>query len=216
MREAIDRAQEAGLIARAKQGDRAAQSALLQLHAGAIYACARRYLRATLDLEDLAQEVRLGFLDGIRSYDPVHGTALLGWCLYYGRRAAQTHLRRQGYPMSVPHGAWREALRSGATSAWAWAPVSLDAPGADGGEALAERLPAGGGPDEAALDLDAAIDGLTSPQDRDVIRRRLAGESLSSIGATWTPPVGRERIRQIEARAIGRVRRALGARGVRA
>ena len=134
-----------------------------------------------------------------------------------GRRPTAVEL---GAALGVPAGEVEDLRR------WDAATVSLDGPA--GAPALA-RAPgrgaaAGPGPEEAALDaeraavLSRAVAGL-GPREREVVRRRfgLAGraeDTLADVGADVG--VSRERVRQIERRALDDLARRREVRALRA
>ena len=62
------------LIARARNGDRAASEALVTENAGLIWSVAKRFLGRGAEAEDLYQLGCLGFLKAVEGFDPEYGT----------------------------------------------------------------------------------------------------------------------------------------------
>lgn len=68
----MSRTQE--LIARSRQGDRAASEALIEENTGLIWAVVKRFIGRGTESEDLYQLGCLGFLKAVEGFDPDYGT----------------------------------------------------------------------------------------------------------------------------------------------
>ena len=62
------------LLRRASDGDRTAESALVEENSGLIHTIARRYYGRGLEPEDLYQLACVGFIKAVRGFDPALGT----------------------------------------------------------------------------------------------------------------------------------------------
>ncbi|HZO96629.1 MAG TPA: sigma-70 family RNA polymerase sigma factor [Gaiellaceae bacterium] len=90
------------LAARARRGDRAARTTLVEEHMGLVRAIAARYRDLGLPFEDLVQEGAIGLLAAIDDYDPTRG-ASFSTHAFWRVRAAVTHaLTAQGQLVRLP------------------------------------------------------------------------------------------------------------------
>ena len=229
---------ELDLIRRYQAGDRQAGAALLAAHAGLVYAYARRCFVRAVDPDDVLQEARLGFLRAVDRFDPARAASLATYAVCRIRQRVARYVQDHGSTIRVPVDqqitlrrlrraseeereatiaadehlrAARLALRS----------LSLDAPAVvrgDGEEALLDTREAEGPtPEEAAIEAEEgrlsdevqrAWERLTE-RERDVLRRRcMEGQTLEEVAGTYR--LTRERVRQIEAKALHRLRARLG------
>jgi RNA polymerase primary sigma factor len=166
-----------------------------------------------LSVEDLAQEGRIGALRAARDYDPTVGAKFLTYAFYWIRHCMLSALETGDVSISERA---RESMRN-----QGGLPVvfSLDAPIPGWDQDLAETLPGDPDPEPDQL-LDSTKRSLAramnrlKPQDQEVlVRRYFHGETLDSIGLSWGRT--RQRVAQIERRALMRLRLALGTKGVR-
>ena len=213
------RAEELALVARAQAGDRGAVAALLRRHAGLIHLTCRPYFGNTHDAEDVLQAGRIGFMRGVRGFDPTRGTKLWTYARDWVRLEARDALIT-AFPIILPryrHIEVSASERTGDPSALARklrkllrmaktdAPLHAgDSPGEmlTLGDTIESTTPLADEVAESSIDgdrarelIDAALASL-APRDGAIMRRRLLdGETLEAIGAS----VGltRERVRQI-------------------
>lgn len=228
MAKVIDREEEQRLVALAQQGDHAAQEAFIQMHMGALFQFAGAYARTNpaLRVDDLLQEARIAVLEGLSTYRSGAGMNPLRWCMFYVRKSLSVYKGLMNFAVVVPRGEMRRARddhRAGLESpGWSKRPVSLDSAstGESYSEAIQRMLVVDGHVDDDVLgalpDPSVLLAGLNRQQ-TDVVRRRFFSEkeeTLEQIGATYQPPITRERVRQIEAAAIARIRRNLRRLGI--
>ncbi len=102
-RPAVDHAEEARLVERARHGDYEAFAALVDAHGGRLYGLALRICRRAEDAEDVVQTT---FLNALEKLDSFRGEAAFGTWLH--RIAANTALKvlrkRRGLPLAAPFG----------------------------------------------------------------------------------------------------------------
>lgn len=236
--------QEAELIRRYKAGDRQAGEILVQAHEPFIFSMARRYFNKGCDVDDLLQEARLGFLHGVKLFDPDRGYTLCTYAAWWARQHPARYLQDNRADVRIPvhiqealgaarrvgaetpeeiaqidrHGAKLAAAKIEATRR----PMSLDALTHEHimdrpmtlGDTIVDEGPR---PDELVDEADtsakqaAIISGMLAKlnqQQRAVIRMRfLSDDPLTLEEAGQRMGVTRERIRQIEAKALDRMRR---------
>lgn len=102
-------------------------AAEIERNAGLIYRLARQLVAANpgarLDVEDLAQEIRVGLLLSADRFDPGRGVKFATYAMHRGRRLALEYVRREkAGGVKIPANRW-VALPM----------ASLDAPCGDGG-----------------------------------------------------------------------------------
>lgn len=85
----MEQAVELALVQAAQQGDTKAMAALLQQHQRFIYQQGCRYGRRDLGVEDAVAEARVGFIEGVRRYDPTKGARLSTFAVHCMRAAIQ-------------------------------------------------------------------------------------------------------------------------------
>lgn len=198
-------------------------------HDGLIYTIARRFVWALsegLDFEDLMQAGRLGCIKARKKFDPSRG------CSYatYAKNWIHAYIRREvndrGRTIRVPSHQWAASSRGEAKmppkALRADAPICVR----DGGAPWLSTFASGGPLPDAALEeserrerLQKALARLT-PRERAIIRGRYWKDlSLGEIGATiplefknhaQSRSMSRERVRQLEERALSKLRAALG------
>ncbi len=153
----------------------------------------------TLDFEDLAQEGVVGLLDAARRFEPQRGYRFSTYATWWITHRVQQAVQRARRARWLPN---HEAP----------APRSLPVGTLDG--PLAKILPdRGGTPETATLArlrgqrLLAALRSLPAREVTILWRHRVDGETLTQIGRDLG--LSRERVRQLEALAIRRLRRRL-------
>lgn len=173
---------------------------------------ARDFLHAGVPREDLEAEGRLGLFEAALRFDPSHGAQFLTYASFWSRRRMQAFVARNARVVRRP------ASRIGGTrnpddvsldqpvsagSALRWSDVLVD-PGTP------RALDALVGAEDAALIASAAHE--LPPQWRTIIVRRFGLDgapalTLAAVGETLG--LSRERVRQIEAKAMARLRALL-------
>jgi RNA polymerase sigma-32 factor len=204
---------ERDLCVRAKAGDRVALADLLAMHDRFFRRAAIRY---GVDPDDGAQEARIAAMQALNGYDPDTGFRFL---TYASKKVSFVlrHMRQSGGVIRTPH--WQnvnktsEATQGRARQAKRVA--SIDAPATDRGDSWASLLRDRSdvvadviGAEDAARVNDAI--GRIPARERTILTRRLNGDTLDAIGRTIG--VTRERVRQLEAKALGSLRYAMLAR----
>lgn len=219
------------LMARYKAGDRKAGETLLANNTGLIHSQVKRYERGGVDKEDLLQAGMAGFFHGVSKFDPSQGARLSTYVTFWVRQYVRTEYRNNRTTIRVPICAQEDAARGGdknnqrldrARNAMAGA-VSLDEPLNDGkpgspvltiGDVIADHTPMADDAQEcepadvAAAKIETAMAAL-DPRERKVIERRYLGDdaTLKDVGAEIG--VSRERARQLESRALEKMRRRM-------
>jgi RNA polymerase sigma factor (sigma-70 family) len=188
---------------------------LVSKHLLFVKSIASAYRHRGLPIEDLVGEGNLGLIEAARLYDPARGVKFVSYAVYWIRRAILRALEAHRSIAHVPHHLRRIGVHGGAS-------VPLTSPiGADGRLSLIDTLAAENdeGPvarlerRDAGERLCRALDRLT-PRERLVVAHRfgLGGrepEALQAIGGRLG--VTREAVRQIEKRALRRLRFSVGA-----
>ena len=67
--------ENAALLAKAKEGEKGAEEALVRNNLALVRSIALRFLGRGQDIEDLVQIGCMGLLKAVRGYDPAYGTA---------------------------------------------------------------------------------------------------------------------------------------------
>jgi RNA polymerase primary sigma factor len=199
----LSRAEEARFARRAAQGDAGARDRLIGANLRFVIMIARRYMHLGMSMEDLVSEGNMGLIRAIRSYDPGRGVRFISYAVWWIRQA-------------ILH-----ALKENPAAA------SLDAPvgGSEGESTLADLLAdeETRGPEDTVVeellcgDVRALLERLP-PREMEILRQRygLGGRkpaSLEEIGVRLH--MTRERIRQIEKRALRRIRCTAASRRLR-
>src|SRR5215831_12807913 len=200
--------EEQELARRVQEGDADAERRLTEANLRLVVRVARRYLNRGLSLLDLIEEGNLGLLQAVKKFQPGRGTRF---------PTTEEIAKALDHPLEEIEHIERMSQR----------PVSLDAPPVPGGtgsveDAVADSAPPPGAGLAAALrareDLAEVLRDLPDSE-RNVLGWRfgLTGEepmTLEAIGRKLG--VTRERVRQIESAALGRLRRLMAARGMEA
>ena len=206
-----------------RQGDRQAGEALLRAHDRFIRSVVLRYGKKSLDLPDLMQVGRMSFLLACQRYDPARDASILTYARHYIRGYVLREIITTGAVVRFPVNHYKKGhpQRRYTRARYVYTftemtdlfhefsrfqyedtttddrPLAEEALGEDGHE---HKIP------RAAR---WALGGLT-PREQDVLRRRFGEEpeSLDSIGRSYD--LTRERVRQIEAQALTRLRARMG------
>lgn len=205
-------------IARGRAVAAAARAQLVEANLRRAFSVARRYMRNSHQLHDLVQEAMLGLMRAAEKFDYRRGFRFGTYAAWWIKLAVQ-RAALQDVTIHVPEHAWKKRSKGIAVPGMELAaqPVSLDAPaGHDGetrvGDFVADRdgLPVDEAVAKAHLETDvrSLLDALP-PRDLYVLRMRFGLDggpelTLDEIGHTLS--VSRERIRQIEARALQKLR----------
>lgn len=237
-----------------QRGDSEAAGRLLVASAGLLHRLVWRFSRAGVSRDELLQEARMGFLEGVLKWDPERGFRVATYALWWSRARVYDHCRRHGLRTGVAtFGTSKVERMLLFQSSQARRKAQLLGAEQPGPEALAarfgvplERVRAALGflgrgrdvsldaapdeehPDRAVRDLatagnvEEAIDAARSrahvraavatlgERERAIITRRYLTdepETLQDIGQDWG--LSRERIRQLEARAMGTLKARL-------
>lgn len=224
------------LFRQAQRGSITARNAIVLENMGLVRKIAREYLVPGVrpDVEDLVNVGAMAVIRAIRTYD----SRLAAFSTYAGRwiRAEmRRECRKQRRAVTIcehatlaatvgidaePIGSRRREHMRLVLAAHDQ-PVRLDAPlhGGDHGrsdERILDNMPGpNGSPHDGAVKarnadlVHLAIAGLP-PRQRTIMRRRMADETLAEIGRDMG--ITRERVRQLEAKAVGRLRHVLEGR----
>jgi RNA polymerase sigma-32 factor len=234
---------EIDLIRAYQAGDKRAASALLEMHAGLIHETARCYFRGS-HRDDVLQEARLGFLDGVTRFDETAGVKLTTYAVYWIRYSVECYLGDHGSPIGVPLSAFRargkeltQDLAYNATRC-----LRLDAPlgdadsqtlgellGDEDGETLGERLLDRG----ETLETVAAVASqhahyrrmmaplleTLSPLEREILLCRVMAETgseetLAAVGAKIG--VSAERVERMQRAVLKKLGQRLATAGLKA
>lgn len=218
---------EHALVRHYQAGNRDAGEVLLAAHRGAIWQAVHRHCRGShdLELEDLYSEAQAGFLVGVSKYDFRPEAKLLTYAMWWIRHRIQRAKLEQGSTIYVPPNIVEQPKMSDGREKRgvqamraARNVVRLDEMiGEEGTSSLLDMLPDEGPlPDGDLLtassqkSMKVLLDhAQLTKQERLVVERRFLAEeteTLKEIGDA----VGltRERIRQIEATALDKLRRA--------
>lgn len=183
-------ADEARLAARARAGDPQALDRLVRSNLPFVVKVAKGYRHLGVPFEDLVAEGSLGLLESVRRFDPARGVRFVTYATWWVRKHVLAALDAQG-------------------RARAAAPVLdglADPRAPHPARALIER--------ETSARMARAMASLTD-QERRVLDHRfgLGGEPPLTLRETGERMrVSRERVRQIERRAVDTLRRRLGLR----
>lgn len=196
------------LFIAAQQGNQQAIDRLVRDNMGLVYQQANRFHSAKVSLEDREQEGVIGLLKAIRGFDVTAGTEFSTYAVpkvkHEIRRAIQ-NADTIRVPVYQQDG--RADLSDAACDAQNVG--SLDIPvGEDGSGDLLDLV---GDVDAGFADVDfrAMLDGL-SDREADVLTLSfVAGESLAEIGKRFG--FSRERARQVQAAALGKLKDSLAA-----
>lgn len=176
-------ARERQLVIAAQKGDERAFEGLLEMHDRFIWKCSCKISRKHAERDDLVQVGRIAMFNAVRLFDVNRGVRLL---TYAG--------------CSVMRAMWRESNSTSvnpvASVDWLSDLMDFDVTDEDvdvESEANRRQLKC----------LVNSILGELPDRDRDILKRRMNGETLREVGEAWG--ICRERVRQIEKRAMLKV-----------
>jgi DNA-directed RNA polymerase sigma subunit (sigma70/sigma32) len=92
---------EIDLIRAYQAGDERAGNALVQTHAALIYETAKPYFRG-FHHDDVLQEARCGFLEGVKRFDEAAGAQLATYAVHWILHFAKLYLAEHESPIRVP------------------------------------------------------------------------------------------------------------------
>ena len=99
---ALTPAEEAGLAARARTGDRDAAWTLAMANRNFVRSLAQRYLRPEIDLDDLVAEGMVGLIEAAERFDAGRGVKFITYGAWWIKRAILRYLRTFEHPVHVP------------------------------------------------------------------------------------------------------------------
>lgn len=209
----LQREEEREIAARARREDSGAIETLVRTNMTFVVHVAKRFRDRGVPFEDLVAEGSVGLMKAIRRFDPGNGTRFTTYAGFWIRKAIIDALMTRPRVVHLPRYA-REKGRAFPRE------VSLDAPVTGMGAAtLGERLldTHGRPPIEALSEreeqrrLRKLVLDLT-PREQAILAERFglhggAVRTLNEVGAAMG--LSKERVRQIESGALGRLRRRL-------
>jgi RNA polymerase sigma factor (sigma-70 family) len=226
----IGREEESALVTAAKAGDREALGKLLEAHLPLILREARGYARKGVPLEDLVGEGCFGVVEALSRFDAMRNVRFMTYAIWWVRRRLVVALSTQGRNVRIPRralaqasAARRDAPREGATPMAPYArEVSLGDFG-EGSEMRASDVLRDPSPSpeacaqfsESSRLARRAVDRLP-PRERSILALRfgLSGADPMTLPELATQlGVSKERIRQLEHRALQRIRADMGIDG---
>lgn len=195
-------------------GDRAAGAALVRKYERWIMRNVREFLRRGIALEDLKQEGSIGFLEAVATWDRARGATLLGWSRLNIRRRAREHAAYHRGDVRAPVHAQNGRGTPELCEAARATRIQVSFEDAHKGATLAEVLPDGAESAELRILREErgarVLERLSclDPRERVIIERRILAEQWSSLEEIASAMgVTRERVRQLEARALQKLRR---------
>jgi len=200
---------------------RACVSAIVVNNAALVHQHARRWAGRGVDLEDLVQVATLGLLRAIDLFEPERGFAFSTYALHWIRCHLRREVQNSAATVRVP--VHRQVKRHARGEHERAIVVSLDIPiGADDGPCTRlDALPDGGPlPDQQADDLERAhavrslLAQLPDAERGVIVARYWREQTLSEVGPGYRGGVSRERVRQVEKVAIGRMREQASQEGI--
>lgn len=212
------------------EGDRRSLELLVRSHARQAYAQAIRWTDNPVHLEDLAAEGMIGLMRAADKFDRSQDVRFSTYAAWWVMTHISAALVRVKSVIDMPSRTYRDA-RMGrlhgedahrAQMAIEGA-IALEAPTGDGGLAAEGLCSPDLTPEEVATAASSATAlarmihealGELSPQEREIILRRKLQPVPDSLDDLATEMgMGRDRLRQVETRAMNRLRRSLIAKG---
>lgn len=202
--------QERAYASAAAAGDTSARDRLIYSQLPLVISIARKFLTNPVDFEDLIQEGNLALIAAVDRLDPARARLSTFATLLITQRirryvvANATVIRRPASHRLSGKSRCRHEAAGYCLS------LNMDDIGPLASDLVEDRETSD--PDSALLmlTLSRAIDQLP-PKDRDIVLYRLRGETLQEVGRRYD--VTRERVRQIEAIAVERLREILRGSG---
>jgi RNA polymerase primary sigma factor len=211
----LDADEERLLVVDVKAGDRHALERLVRANLPFVLKVAKEYRGRGVAFEDLVAEGNLGLLEAAPRYEPARGTRFVTYAMWWIRKRMLCALDLQARTVRVPGQFWSCRSKAPGKRPQPLIEVRL---GPDG-TPIVERLR-----DFSALDAErdlvhrealhrvrSAVASLND-QERRVLDHRfgLQGEAPLTLRETGEQlRLSRERVRQLEQRAIARLKRAL-------
>jgi len=210
----LTREEELALALRAREGDATALDQLVCANLRFVVSVAKTYQHRGVSLPDLINEGNLGLLRAAERFDETKGVKLITYAVWWIRQAMIQAIADQGDTVRIPLGRTGEVRQERRVRS-----VSIDTPPESGTdinplELMAdETSPA---PDAQILESEqveslAALISTLNPRQATILRSHYGidgGEpmTLEQIGERLG--ITRERVRQIESRALFQLRRA--------
>lgn len=228
----IARTAELELVRRYQAGDNAAADVLLRVHEPLLLHLAKPFLHRGLPLDDLLQCARIGLCTGARKFDEGHGTRLMSYAGWHIRDEITGAIAATSKTIKLSSDAWSQCSKVKAgkmpeteeTRAWMRLvkTSSLDKPVGLHGTPWIELQASDVADPEAMLAeatakhrrrkiIERAMRGAClSDFEREIVERRyLAHDGPNLWEIARERGLSRERIRQIEAKAMWRIARAM-------
>lgn len=215
----ITREEEVALGGRSRSGCARSRERLVTSNLGFVVRIAKEYRNRGLAFEDLLNEGNVGLIEAARRFDPSHGTKFITYASWWVRKTILQALAEQTRVVRVS--SYRLKRNRGSDDPVRATTVSLDHAHDREGSPLVDRLAADDPSaeqellrEESVSHVREALDVLP-PQERLIVSLRYGIDgaprlSLQEAGARLS--LSRERIRQLESRALDRMSRALRSR----
>lgn len=223
----LSREEETKLAFQARDGDKQAASRLVTAHLRFVVKVAVQYSHGSARLLDLIQEGTVGLIKAVEKFDPERGHRLLTYAVHWIRAYIRLHLEQQQsvvrHPSRVSSGPTEEGAPSRPRRKSVLRDVSLSQPahGEDDGPDMESLLHDDTLPtledqcieQEVDLHLKKAIGGALdrlAEREQTILRQRYLEDdqaTLQDLGSSLG--ISRERVRQLEARAMSRVAKSL-------
>jgi RNA polymerase sigma factor (sigma-70 family) len=210
----LSKEDEAALTRAAAAGDRRALEGLIAANFPLIVKTALAFRRTGLPLEDLLGEACMGLLEAVSRFDPDRGFRFMTYAVWWVRRALVRAVSTQSRNVRIPR--HRAAERDAAP--WPRELSLADETDGESAWSLEDLLEADDEPldelvqrDEESRAVHDALDGLPERQ-RYVLEQRfglVTDETRTLKDVAGDLGVTKERVRQIEGQALGKLERAL-------
>lgn len=112
----LDRAEEADLARRAREGDEEALDRLVNANLRFVVSVARRYAHRGVPLDELINEGNLGLIRAAQRFDEARGVRFISYAVWWIRQAILGVLSREASVVRVPSGRLDEARRVSAAA----------------------------------------------------------------------------------------------------